>query len=212
MQRKIRIGPKKNKCDGPVKNVLNAAASLFSRKGYLETTIDEIAVAAGITKGGIYYYFDSKADILYSICSSYIDNDIDVLEQIVDSISSYEDKLRYIVKNHITHYSRQQNFAKTLLHESYNLPKSLLQEIKKKERKYYEMVLNIINGILGENVERELATAVTFSLFAMMNWIYKWYNPRGSLKPDKLSEIVFNLFMNGVGSLAMTSRFMKPDT
>lgn len=41
-------------------DIFDAALECFNNKGYYTTTIDDIALKAGITKGGIYYYFDSK--------------------------------------------------------------------------------------------------------------------------------------------------------
>ncbi|MDW8002583.1 MAG: TetR/AcrR family transcriptional regulator [Deltaproteobacteria bacterium] len=185
--------------------ILNAASNLFSKKGYVETTIDEIANLAGVTKGGVYYYFDSKADILYRICLSYVEADIKALEEKVGRIQDSEKKLKYIVDLHIGHYAKQKNYAKTLLHESYNLPRKYLADIKAKERRYYEMVLEIVSDLVGEGTKKEVAVALTFSLFAMMNWIYKWYDPKGPLKPEELSAIVFNLFMNGLKGIRKSS-------
>lgn len=43
--------------------ILAAALTLFGERGYTETSIDEIAARAGLTKGALYYYFEDKADI-----------------------------------------------------------------------------------------------------------------------------------------------------
>jgi len=50
-----------------------AAAQLFNERGYLETSMDDIAAAANLSKGGIYHYFFSKSEILYFISTNYID-------------------------------------------------------------------------------------------------------------------------------------------
>ncbi len=43
--------------------ILAAALSLFGERGYVNTSIDEIATRAGLTKGALYYYFEDKADL-----------------------------------------------------------------------------------------------------------------------------------------------------
>ena len=53
--------------------IAKVAAGLFGIKGYLETSMDDIAAAAKVTKGGVYHYFRSKTEILYFICSTYVD-------------------------------------------------------------------------------------------------------------------------------------------
>lgn len=47
--------------------VLAAARALFVRQGYLRTSVDEIARKAGISKGGIYFHFPDKADIVHEL-------------------------------------------------------------------------------------------------------------------------------------------------
>ena len=47
--------------------IAGAAAELFSTRGYLATSIDDIAEAARISKGKVYYYFKSKRDLMISI-------------------------------------------------------------------------------------------------------------------------------------------------
>src|SRR5579859_5255890 len=50
------------------KEIIAAAMDLFSRKGYHGTAMPEIAQAAGISTGLIYYIFPSKEDILVAYC------------------------------------------------------------------------------------------------------------------------------------------------
>ena len=51
--------------------ILDAAVNLFSTRGYEETTVDEVAEKAGLSKGAIYWYFKSKLDILLAITDHY---------------------------------------------------------------------------------------------------------------------------------------------
>ena len=47
--------------------VLTAAAGVFARYGYQQTTIDQIAEAAGVAKGSVYLSFKSKEDLFYGL-------------------------------------------------------------------------------------------------------------------------------------------------
>ncbi len=47
--------------------VLGAARALFVRQGYVRTSVDDIARRAGISKGGIYFHFPDKADIVQEL-------------------------------------------------------------------------------------------------------------------------------------------------
>ena len=47
--------------------IVQAAKSLFSKKGYSSTSMDEIAEKVGITKASLYYFFESKERIFAEI-------------------------------------------------------------------------------------------------------------------------------------------------
>jgi len=40
--------------------------------------------------------------------------------------------------------------------------------------------------------------AMAFLLFGMSNWTYHWYDPKGSINPEKLSRIACTVFMKGI--------------
>ena len=49
------------------RQILAAALEVFSRQGYAGTTLDDITVAAGLSKGAIYWYFESKAQLFAAL-------------------------------------------------------------------------------------------------------------------------------------------------
>ncbi len=64
------------------KVILDAAMALFDRQGYASTTIDEVAAAAGISKGSVYNYFESKQDLFTQLFNQAIlqdEADVDTL-------------------------------------------------------------------------------------------------------------------------------------
>ncbi|WP_084804396.1 TetR/AcrR family transcriptional regulator [Halonatronum saccharophilum] len=55
--------------------ILEMALKLFIRNGYLGTSLNEIASAVGLTKGGVYHYFDSKDDLYYQSIKKFFNFD-----------------------------------------------------------------------------------------------------------------------------------------
>ena len=47
--------------------LVKAARRLFVEKGYSDTTLDEVATAAGVTKGAVYHHFSSKRDLFRAV-------------------------------------------------------------------------------------------------------------------------------------------------
>jgi AcrR family transcriptional regulator len=189
-----------------IDSILKASAQLFATKGYRETTIEDIAQALKATKGSVYYYFGNKADILYSICSAYVDSDQENLEEFLNAIEEPVKKIRFIIFRHIEHYKEDRHAAKTLLNEVYNLGPQPLKEIKAKERRYFQIVRGVLSQWLGTCCREEAVTCLTFTLFGMLNWPYTWYNPKGKVKAKELSEQIYEVFAKGVSSFLLSGK------
>jgi AcrR family transcriptional regulator len=181
-----------------IMRLAKVAAELFGTRGYLETSIDDIAAAARVTKGGVYHYFGSKAEILYFICSTYVDLDLENLEQSLADIKGSADKIRFIIFRHIGHYATREYGAKTLLHEAHCLPTKYFRQVKDREKQYFRIVSRVLSEYLGPRARKDIVTALSFTLFGMLNWIYSWYDPGKPLKPEELSELSFEIFTKGV--------------
>jgi AcrR family transcriptional regulator len=176
------------------------AAKVFNEKGFLETTIADIASAARISKGGIFHYFPTKSEILYHILSEYMDVVLEGLDKDLKNIEVGSSRIQFIISHHIDLYNKNTAEAKLLLHEAHNLPLKKFKIIAEKEKKYFQIVVNILSDFLNSSTSKEKLTGITFTLFGMLNWIYSWYSPRGPLTPKELSEIIYNIFTKGVVS------------
>ncbi|WP_312652837.1 TetR/AcrR family transcriptional regulator [Aminipila sp.] len=78
--------------------ILEAAYLLFSENGYKQTKISDIAATAGIGKGTVYEYFDSKESLLIEIFSTGIEEYMAECEKIVQSEGTQTEKLMKLIK------------------------------------------------------------------------------------------------------------------
>jgi AcrR family transcriptional regulator len=74
--------------------ILDAAVKLFVAQGYENSTVDEIAKEAGLSKGSIYWYFKSKLDILFELTDWYVSYSQQTLIQTAD-LSAYGTEALY---------------------------------------------------------------------------------------------------------------------
>ena len=83
-----------SKSDKKVLAIATTAAKLFSSKGYIETSMEDVSAAAKISKGGMYHYFSSKCDILDFILSTFLDTVLQNAEGDLQEISDPIEKIR----------------------------------------------------------------------------------------------------------------------
>ena len=53
--------------------LLDAAAEVFAQRGYRASSVEDIATAAGLTKGAVYWNFDSKEDVFFALIEERVD-------------------------------------------------------------------------------------------------------------------------------------------
>src|ERR1700744_2423122 len=75
---------RRRKAERP-QEILEAAFAEFSRNGYAMTTLEQIAERAGVTKGTIYVYFDSKEQLFITMVRGLMKVTLDALEEMLES-------------------------------------------------------------------------------------------------------------------------------
>jgi AcrR family transcriptional regulator len=178
--------------------IAKAGAELFSKKGFAETSMEDISAAAKLSKGGIYHYFSSKTDLLFFILDSFIDIVLNNLEEELDAIDDGLAKVRRLIYRHVELYPKHMAEARTLFFEAKNLPPRFFKAIVQKERNYYRIASKVLSDNFGSFVEKDRVSTITYIILSMCNSIYAWYNPKGTIKPEDLSDIIFKMLTEGV--------------
>lgn len=57
----------RERSEATIASLLKAARRLFVERGYAETTLDQVAAAAGVTKGAVYHHFSGKRDLFRAV-------------------------------------------------------------------------------------------------------------------------------------------------
>lgn len=73
--------------------ILEAAEVLFSRKGYYDTSMDEIVKESGLSKGGIYEYFSSKEELFLALKDKLVEASVGELKSTFEPSDSAKIKL-----------------------------------------------------------------------------------------------------------------------
>jgi TetR/AcrR family transcriptional regulator, cholesterol catabolism regulator len=186
---------------GKEKNIeiCRAAEKLFNEKGYLSTTLGDIARAAAITKGGIYHYFSTKEELLFLILYRYMDKMLQELKRKMDVWNSPEEKIHAFVQLHIYNYRDNLVESHVLLRERGNLTPKYLNIIKDQEREYEVILSHLIESLMGKRKRYSgNIKLVTYSLLGMCNWPFTWFNPKGKWSADDLSEVIYKIFIGGL--------------
>jgi len=192
---------------GKLRHILRHAARVFSEKGYEGASIRDISRASGVSLSGLYYYFESKQKLLYLIQINTFTSILKRLERRLVAAVAPEERLRALVSNHIDYFLRHPAEMKVLAHEDEALEDPYRREVAEIKRRYYELARGIFEDLRKTGHMRRVNPRVAvLSLFGMMNWIYKWHNPKVDPQADRLAETMSAIFLDGVTNGLMTPR------
>lgn len=195
--------------DDRVNNILEAATGLVARVGYANASMRAVAKAANVSLAGLYHYFDSKEKMLFLIQFRTFNALLRSLRERLHGINDPVEQLRVMIRTHVDHFATNMAALKVCSHELESLSGPAYEETRLIRRQYYELSRDIVTRVLREHapdcaIDRHVAT---MALFGMLNWLYRWYNPRKDRSPAGLANQIIELFLNGVvGSKIEESR------
>lgn len=146
---KITDETRKKKVD----NIINNALVLFSRKGYSETTIDDIVAAAGMSKGSIYSYFKSKEEIFLAIAEDRFNKRHTLIKGFERNISS-TDKIKKYIDWILYGLFEEENILNARFAFEFWAVASRNDIISYEAKKRYAMFYEDLSSILKEGIER----------------------------------------------------------
>ena len=126
--------------------IISAAITCFSEKGYYEASMDEIAKAANLSKGSLYWHFKSKRDLFQSLVERWLQEFTDSLGTTLENAATAGEKLRMMIDAVKSNAAAQPELARAQL-EFYALAvrdeefKAWLQENYAADSQFLESLL-----------------------------------------------------------------------
>jgi TetR/AcrR family fatty acid metabolism transcriptional regulator len=195
-----RRGP--SHAGGKRERILRAAVTVFSRKGFFNSKVSEIARASGVADGTIYLYFKNKDDLLISLFEEKMGEVVaDVREKIAAGGSALE-KLKIYIDNHMSLLEREADLVEVLQVELRQSSKFLKDYTPVKFLEY----LDVLGGILEEGTrDGEFRTDLSVSIarrvvFGAMDELSRTYilSKKAKYHPSVTSVAVFRMLAEGL--------------
>ena len=184
----------------PRQEILRTAARLFQQQGYHATSMNDVAAALKLSKGGLYHHFQSKDEILFHIMSHAMDITEERVINVARRVENPEERLRTLIRLHIeVVLSEEDREITVMLHENHPLPAGLRRKINGRKKDYVHFVENVVADVqrLRGSTSQVTPRAAAFALLGMINWIYQWYRPEGSLTGPEIVRQYTDIFFKG---------------
>ena len=187
-----------------LEEIIAAAAKVFQTKGYHAATVQDIADAVGILKGSLYHHVKSKEDLLYLIVKEPIARMYERMTEIAASDLPAAEKLRRAILAHLEAFDRHYPHLFVYLHEREEMKRRFREQFKLSPKQYERCWQQILReGVKSGEFRPELdVPVVSYGLLGMLNWLYKWYDPRGRLGVREVAAQLSTLALAGLAAPA----------
>lgn len=132
-----------------IEAILKAARQVFSKKGYYETKVEEIAEIAGVAKGTVYIYFKSKEILFISLIEWLIDNFVREIEKDTKNLKSVPEKIKQYIETSFKNFENNKRFMGIAVFER----PSFITKHKKKFKDLFQSRSMIIEKFIREGIK-----------------------------------------------------------
>ncbi len=179
--------------------ILEAAAEVFTVKGFDATSMNDIAKAVDLTKAGLYHYIRGKQDLLHAI----MDFAMDAIEmQVVEparQIADPAERLKSILYSHIHLFENHGTHVTILIDEVTALTPAHREHIIRRKRAYLDFMRETLAELKKAGRMRDLDVTITaLNILSTVVGMARWYNTDGNLPLEKVSEQTVNWILRGV--------------
>lgn len=190
-------GEKKDKRDV----ILDAAVKVFSRRGYHRAKMEEIALEAGIGKGTIYEYFDSKLNLFQEMLERSRDIYYNSLVDDKQENLSFKERLRAVFLSHINFCREHKELTRVVFWDAEIMDEELkawcYEKRKEKEEEFKGIVLKAIKAgeirRVSEQVLTLIISGVLTSIWAPLT-LEDW-----DIEAEELTDTLIDMVFNGIG-------------
>lgn len=183
--------------------LLSIAAGLFAEKGFKNTTVRDIADAAGILSGSLYHHFDSKESMVDEILRTFQDELFAAYDEVLASDDDPRTKIERAVRLSFESIDQHPNAVAIFQNEADYLGGferfGYLAERNAQSRNVWMTLLN--DGVETGALRADLDVTLTYRFIRDTVWVaVRWYRPGGGLSHEAIANQYLTILLDGIAS------------
>lgn len=183
--------------------ILARAAELFARQGYTATSMNQVALACGVSKPSLYHYVRDKYQLLVEIAEDHVNRLKALVAHVQQLPLDPQARMRELIARFLEVYADAQAAHRVLTEDVKFLEAADRERVLNAQREVVAAFAEAIADTRPELREAELHKPLTMLLFGMMNWMFTWLQPGGKLTHAAMAPIVGDLFFGGLNAVRL---------
>lgn len=179
--------------------IIEKAADLIREKGYVATTMRDLATSVGVEAASLYNHIQSKEQILSEICFAIANHYTDQMNEIypaqIDSIS----KIRKLLSAHLKMNVEHSALASVMNDEWRHLSQPDNGKFLEMRHTYEDKFIEIIQqGIKEGSIAPVDPRIALYTLLSSTRWTQHWYHQNTHYDMEALKATIMSMILNGI--------------
>lgn len=177
--------------------IFHQVANIFLKKGFQETSMQEIAEAAGLGKSTLYDYFRTKDEILLYFFEDQLNDLTEAAQRIALQNIPADERLRQVMGVHLESLLANRSLFMKLSQDALRLKPESQKQIQKKRHAYQDLVRGLIEEGVREGAYREVDPLLAARmLIHLMTPVVFTSRPTGTAQ--QMLDETMDIFLKGI--------------
>src|SRR6266436_9576321 len=186
--------------------VIRAAAREFNRKGYHNTSLDDIAAALEVTKPTVYYYVTSKEQLLFQCFVAGVEQIRAAFREVKRLNVPARERLKAVLRHYGEAVASEFGWCMVRA-EDQDLSPAMSGHIKALKSEIDQGIRRLIReGVQDGSIHPCDPKMTAFALAGALNWIAHWYRENKSMSGAEIAEAFVTIFEGGLRPRGGASR------
>jgi len=181
--------------------ILAGAGRVFTRLGYGQSTLEDVAAEVGISRATLYYYVGTKEELLVGLLHDPIETMRTRLEEVAAQSDPAPERLAAALREYVRTMAELPElfiFLSENVHQVMTGPEA--DHIRDNADRYGRTLAGVIQSgaEAGEfRTDIDPSTAV-LGIIGMFNWMHRWYNPNGKRSLADFGEVFTEMALSAL--------------
>ena len=179
--------------------IVQIAGQLFAEKGFLATTIRDVADAAGILSGSLYHHFTSKEAMVEELLREYWTKLLDGYREVVSADLEAPEAARGLIRASVVLLDECRLALGVMLNDWNYLSQTFpfMEESLRECQKLWIEVLE--QGVENGDFSDAMSPVITYrTVMSAVSGTARWFSPQGPVSVDELADQMAALFLDGM--------------
>ncbi len=179
--------------------ITRVAQNMFSERGYVATSMRDLAREIGIEPASLYSHIKGKEDLLQRICMRIAAEFFAEMDATLNSTAPPQEQFRQAIHSHIKVIANNMDASAVFFNEWKHLTGTALDDFKQQRRLYEQRFVSILIAGCKDGTFRPMDVRFTMRvIFSSLNGTHDWYKPNGSMTVTEVADNITNFLLEGL--------------